>query len=400
METSSHPRTSIPMPTPATGGRDKAVIPIRPMSGAIAARLIAAPVLAKLPVAVPTVALRAPDPLDETRWHHHVIGGRPYRIAQPVTFTPYASAMPCSARCRFCSETLLETVAPRPASALRPGAGYFDQLRDALRQLAGVPMSYSLSGLETTDDPDWMCRMLDLLERHAEVSPVHNRVLYTNGAGLAHPAHGRALVDRFVDFGLDWVELSRHHPDASVNQSIMRFRPGVAVQYGERFSGMLEDLVARLPVKLVCIVQEGGISTAQDVMRYLAWAADLGVASVVFREFSQLDDGYRDNVTSRYIASTRVPMADLLGSCLDRPDFLDRFAFEQVTEGYYFWNVVGRHGSMRVTFEASDYARMHAQHGSGDVYKLVFHANGNLCADWNPERHVLFAAARQEARHG
>lgn len=43
---------------------------------------------------------------------------------------------------------------------------------------------------------------------------------------------------------------------------------------------------------------------------------------------------------------------------------------------------------------------MHAQHGSGDVYKLVFHANGNLCADWNPERHVLFATARQEAHHG
>jgi hypothetical protein len=92
-------------------------------------------------------------------------------------------------------------------------------------------------------------------------------------------------------------------------------------------------------------------------------------------------------------------MAGLLEQCLARQDFTDRFAPEQVTEGYYFWNLIGRYGDMRVTFEASDYGRMHRQHGSGDVYKLVFHANGKLCADWNPERHVLFTAGGQDVEH-
>lgn len=379
---------------------DCAIIPIQQLTEDIATRLVAAPILAKLARTVPTVAYRAPAPSDDSRWRWHTIGDRHYRIAQPVTFTPYASAMPCSARCRFCSEALIERESAKPSSAIRPGSGYFDQLREALRELTGLPLSYSLSGLETTDDPAWMSRMLDVLERHAAASPVHDRVLYTNGAGLAHPSTGRDLIDRLAVFGIDWIELSRHHPDADRNQSIMRFRPGVFVQHQDCFVAMLRLLARRFPVKLVCIVQQGGVAAAGDVLNYLAWARSLGVEAVVFREFSRLDGSYADNVTARYITSSRVPMADLLEQCLGRRELADLLEFEQVTEGYYFWNLVGRYQGMRVIFEASDYALMHRQHRSGNVYKLVFHANGNLCADWNQQRHVLFSAGRQETRHG
>ena len=373
---------------------DSAIIPIQPLSPDIAARLVAAPILAKLPGAVSTVAYRAPDPADDSRWRWHTIGERSYRIAQPVTFTPYASAMPCSARCRFCSEALIERAAARPSSAIRPGNGYFDNLRAALRQLIGLPISYSLSGLETTDDLEWIYPLLDVLEQHAEASLVHNRVLYTNGAGLARSSQGKDLLDRLAAFRLDWIELSRHHFCEDINQSIMRFRSGVDAQYQDRFVSMVRILADRIPVKLVCLVQNGGVATAGDVLCYLDWARSLGVEAVIFREFSKLDDDYVNNVTARYIASARIPMADLLEQCLSRRAFADLFEFEQVTEGYYFWNLIGRYQGMRVTFEASDYALMHRQHRSGNVYKLVFHANGNLCADWNPARHVLFSAGR------
>lgn len=379
---------------------ENSIIPIRPLTGDISAKLFAAPVLSALPKSVPTVAFRAPDPADEERWRWHTIGGRAYRIAQPVTFTPYASAQPCSARCRFCSETLVETGAARPSSGLRPGPDYFASLENALHELRGLPLSYSLSGLETTDDAGWMGAMLDVLARHAAVSPVLNRVLYSNGAGLAVPSQGEALLQRLAGFGLDWVELSRHHFDEAANQSIMRFRHGIEVQYQQSFEAMARGLVDSVNVKLVCIAQQGGVSQVDDIMRYLAWAHGLGIRSVIFREFSKLDDGYRDNVTARYIGAARVSMNALLAQCLAAPVFADDFAFEQVTEGYYFWNLRGRFRDMQVTFEASDYSQMHRQHDSGNVYKLVFHANGNLCGDWNPERHVLFAASRKEQANG
>mgnify|MGYP006911045087 CR=1 FL=1 len=116
--------------------------------------------------------------------------------------------------------------AGRAAATLRPRVDYFDALRGALAQLRGLPLSYSLSGLETTDDADWCQRMLDALDAAARDGvPVAERVLYSNGAGFAQ-AHGDALVDAFARFNLSWVELSRHHPDAARNQTIMRFRPG------------------------------------------------------------------------------------------------------------------------------------------------------------------------------
>ncbi|MFX7620792.1 hypothetical protein ABTJ52_20545, partial [Acinetobacter baumannii] len=90
---------------------------------------------------------REPDQDDARRWRRWEIGGRTVQIAQPVTFTPYASAQPCSARCRFCSETLDEG-GPH-AAALRPGPQYGAQLRQALAALRGLPLSWSLSGLET-----------------------------------------------------------------------------------------------------------------------------------------------------------------------------------------------------------------------------------------------------------
>jgi len=379
---------------------DLASIPILPLSAVRAERLAAGPVLARLPATVTRVARRAPDPDDAGRWRMHAIDARTHRIAQPVTFTPYASATPCSARCRFCSETLVETGAARPSSALRPQPGYFDALRRALHALRGLPLSYSLSGLETTDDPHWMMQMLDALDEHGMASPVHERVLYTNGAGFAVAAQRDPLLDRLAAFRLDRIELSRHDPREDANQAIMRFRPGVAVREQACFTAVARTLAARFPVQLVCIVQQGGVADAGAVLRYLDWARGLGVEGVIFREFSQLDDSYADNVTARYVGAARVPMADLLDACLQRPGFAGRFAIDHATDGYYFWNVVGHLDGMRVTFEASDYARMHRQHASGNVYKLVFHANGNLCADWNPQRNVLLAARLEDAAHG
>ncbi|KAF1045479.1 MAG: hypothetical protein GAK35_01350 [Herbaspirillum frisingense] len=311
---------------------------------------------------------------------------RPQLVAQPVTFTPYASSRPCSARCRFCSETLADGGAH--AAGLRPRADYFDRLRAALAALRGLPLSYSLSGLETTDDAAWMLAMLDALQEHAGRSPVENSVLYSNGAGFAGSVGGR-LIERLHGFGLDWIELSRHHFAAGANQAIMRFRDGQTIAAQACFEDTLAQLSRQLVVKLVCIVQQGGVADLASLKAYLDWAAQQGVGAVILREFSQLGPTYRDNVTARYIASARVAMDDLLAACLADPEFTAHSRLRHATSGYYFWNVVLDFRGMEITFEASDYTRMHHRHDSGRVYKLVFHANGNLCSGWDPRRNVL-----------
>lgn len=346
---------------------------------------------------VQTVVHREPQDAS-LHWREHKIGGTPRQVVQPVTFTPYAAVQPCSGRCRFCSENLREKQAGRHASLLRPSSNYFGQLQQALRELRGLPLSYSLSGLEMTDDRAWFLELLATLAKHASESPVEDRVLYSNASGLLRLENDPLLMRSLEDFGLNWIELSRHHYDESKNQQIMRFRPSSLAAGNTEFSKSIAVLRKVTDIKLICIVQAGGVESLIEMKRYLAWARSLGVKHVIFRELSRLDSRYRANATFRYISSARVSVAALMEAFLEQ-NKNSSIEFKQSTHGYYFNNLIIEDDGLRITFECSDYRILHEKHDSGRVFKLVFHANGNLCADWNPDRHVLFSANGEESHH-
>lgn len=351
------------------------------------------PLFERLRRRTPALLRRAPSRGDVRCWHPAIVDGRHYRFAQPLTFTPYAAARPCSARCRFCSETLRPVHGGTMAARLRPAADYFATLEQALAAVRGIPMSWSLSGLEASDDEAWFLQLLETLaaEEHRG-AVIDERVLYSNGAGLAR-ARGGELIDALRRFGLSWIELSRHHPDTARNQAIMRFRPGEPIADAGTFTGTARQVASALPLKLVCILQRSGVGDADGVMEYLRWAEGLGAGSVIFREFSRLDDGYRNTATRRYIEDGRVTMEGVLEACM-AASWWSSLVPLRVTEGYYFWNLVLRAPSgMEVVFETSDYGAMHGRHQTGDIYKLVFHANGNLCAGWEPDRDLVWRPA-------
>jgi hypothetical protein len=353
-------------------------------------RSASSPLFERLRRSVGAVALRTPLPDQEARWHTHTIAGIERRLALPITLTPYASVRPCSARCGFCSENLRKTDGGAPASLLRPATDYFDGLSRALQALRGVPLSWSLSGLETSDDADWMLRLLHTLTASERDGPlVEDRVLYTNGAGFAGP-QAEALRQALQTFGMSWVELSRHHCEGAVNQAIMRFRPEVAIGDQAVFERTARQLAGSVALRLVCILQRGGVAQPRDVAAYLSWAARCGADTVVFREFSRLDEGYRDNATARYLRTQRVSMDALLAACLDDPGVSRGWTLENLSEGYYFWNLRLRTASgLAVVFESADYGAMHERHASGNIYKLVYFADGQLCAGWEPGHDVL-----------
>ena len=371
-----------------------ATIPLLPVGQALAhpSTLHTSRVLDRLREVFHELALREPPPDDPARWHEHRLAGRTHRFARPLTLTPYASVRPCSARCRFCSENLRDDLATGPpAASLRPGPGYFAHLRAALAALDGVPLSYSLSGLESTDDPDWLLALLRTLGEAGPGPVVEGSVLYTNGAGLAHA--GAVLLPALAASRLFWIEWSRHHDHPAPNQRIMRFREGQAMAEQGVFERAVGEAARQLPVKMVCVVQRGGIETAADAGRYADWARSLGASAVIFREFSALPARYRPNATRRYVDDARVAIDDLLLACLDDPHFRRRHAPVALTGGYYFWNARWqRRDGFEVVFEKSDYGTLLEQEASGRVYKLVFHANGNLCAGWQPDRDILWSA--------
>jgi hypothetical protein len=336
------------------------------------------------------VLLREPAATDTSRWISHTIEGVTHRFAQPLTLTPYAAVRPCSARCRFCSETLRdERVTGRTAAALRPGSRYFAHLRTALALLEGLSLSYSLSGLESTDDPDWLLELLYTLQNLTAGPNIENSVMYSNGAGLVE--HTDILLPALASFGLSAIEWSRHHDAQETNQRIMRFRAGQRVAGQDAFQKAAEQVNSSIPVRMVCVVQRGGIATPDDVIRYIDWAHGLGVSTVIFREFSELPATYRHNPTRRYIDSARVSIEELLQGCMADRRFRERHHPQALTSGYYFWNARWlTTNQQEVVFEKSNYATMLEHESSGLVYKLVFHANAHLCAGWQPDQHVLW----------
>jgi hypothetical protein len=194
-----------------------------------------------------------------------------------------------------------------------------------------------------------------------------------------------------VQVGLTRVELSRHHECPDPNHRIMRFRAGVHVQRQQPFEQVMARLRGRLHVRLVCVVQRGGVDTLEGVRRYLDWACDLGVSDVVFRELSRLGDCYQPNPTFTKIEQTRVPIERLLQEVWpDATATAPGFSLIGGKQGYYYWNLRLRYrDAMDVTFETSDYAVMKRCHQSNETFKLVFHGNGALCGDWDPAKDVL-----------
>ena len=83
-------------------------------------------------------------------------------------------------------------------------------------------------------------------------------------------------------------------------------------------------------------------------------------------------------------------MSELLDSLFNDSKFKDSIDWTQSTKGYYFNNLVGLINGMKVIFECSDYSLMNLKHDSGRVYKLIFHANGNLNAGWSPDKNILY----------
>ena len=194
----------------------------------------------------------------------HELGGRKWAVALPVTFTPFASAQPCSARCVFCSETLWPRDSQRLAASLRPAPRYHEGLAQALAALRGLPLGLSLSGLESTDVPEWLLRVLDVLEAH-ERHPegrVEEKVLYSNAAGLSGETSGAVLLPRLARFGLTRVEISRPFHEASRNDGIMRFRPGQPIARQEVFEETVRTARRHVPVRLVCIAQRSGVAAS------------------------------------------------------------------------------------------------------------------------------------------
>lgn len=314
-----------------------------------------------------------------------------YKIRSGLTFTPYANPKRCNANCRFCSEKLRRKHQKNLTAynTIEDYDAYFEGLTRVFRDLSKVNnIGLSLSGLEATNEPNWLERLLDLIAENKDSPAFGKKVLYTNSSGLyTYPF----LVNKLIQCGFDALEISRCHYDDGINQNIMSINRDEPICHNEYYEVLIKTLTEKIAVKNSCILTQLGVSTLSEVEKYLQWKMNLGVNHVVFRELSRLNEEYVNTETKKWIDLNRVRIDSLLTAIMPNfEDILSGWDYQYSVVGYYYYNEHYRYkDKMHVVIEVSSYNELIHQSTSNIIHKLVFHSNGNLCGDWDPDNYVL-----------
>ncbi len=312
------------------------------------------------------------------------IAGKDYRLRTPLTFTPYANPAPCNAHCSFCSEQLQRKNQSHLSSqkVIKNFDRYFESLAKVLSDLKDVDnLGLSLSGLEATRNKEWLLRLIALLK--GDNTPRFNeKVLYTNSSGLFECTE---LIHEIKAAAFDRLEISRLHFDDVINNSVMRFNTDVEIQKNTLFEPLIQSLRKNITVRLSCLMTKETISSLPMIESYLNWVKSMGVTQVVFREMSQLDESYVSNSTKQWIDSNRVSLKNIL----HETDNSKKWHYQKSHYGYYYYNEHFLYDGIEVTLETSSYPELIKHNHESMIHKLVFHSNGNLCADWDPDNKVI-----------
>ena len=216
----------------------------------------------------------------------------------------------------------------------------------------------------------------------------NEKVLYTNATGLyTHPE----LLPLLKEAAFDRLEISRCHYSEEVNQKIMFINRNEPVYLNTHFERAVENALDYVDVKLSCILTKTGITSKKGIESYLDWAISLGVKEVVFRELSILNDHYKENNTKAWIDQNRVEIDPILASLSEELTTKNsHWEFSHCNTGYYYYNEHYNYkNKVEAIFETSSYNELIQRNELGVIQKLVFHSNGNLCGDWDPESVVI-----------
>jgi len=200
----------------------------------------------------------------------------PYAQLRPRTLSFLPIARGCQAACPFCfSEASVSADQPQKSSDLKSAERWMN-----LAASRGAERAVITGGGEPT-----LVRWEYLLQLIAACSlRFAKTVLITNGVRLASatPSRIAASLRDLSNAGLTTLAVSRHHHTEPVNAGLMRLETRTPALLETYVS--LRDTLSNLRLRMICVLQRGGIETLEDIESYVAWAMSFGVEEVCFKE--------------------------------------------------------------------------------------------------------------------
>ncbi|MER7050116.1 radical SAM protein [Streptomyces jumonjinensis] len=234
----------------------------------------------------------------------HGSAQRPYADTRPRTVSVLPVAVACQARCAFCFSSASISADQAPAPVPWDAIDYWLERARA----AGAERAVITGGGEPTLIP--ADQQLRLVSACSAIFP--KVVLITNGHRLAKQGHADRAghLAALSEAGLSVLAVSRHHHDDDASERLMMLRTPVSSvidtwrEDRDRWPG--------LRMRLICVLQRGGVATAADVADYLSWAADCGVEEVCFKELyvsTSTESLYFDRAANVWSRERQVPLS-------------------------------------------------------------------------------------------
>ncbi|BFV55857.1 hypothetical protein KCMC57_up09610 [Kitasatospora sp. CMC57] len=229
---------------------------------------------------------------------------RRYADLRPRTVSVLPVASACQARCSFCFSAASISSDQAPARVPWDAVGHWLERARA----AGAERAVITGGGEPTLIPfDQQLRLV------AACSAAFSKVvLITNAHTLAKggPADRAGRLADLSDAGLTVLAVSRHHQDEAVSERLMMLHTPVSsvvdTWRAER------DRWPGLRMRLICVLQHGGVADVTGVADYLSWATALGVEEVCFKELyvsTSTESLYFDRAANLWSRERQVPLS-------------------------------------------------------------------------------------------
>jgi len=227
-----------------------------------------------------------------------------YDELMPRTLSVLPVARACQAACRFCFSESSASLEQVPHTL---DLGHVDAL--CVRAKKEGAERFVITG---GGEPGLIKHreMLELISiGHSHFGKV---VLITNGVHLARldpDARAQRLRD-YAEAGLSVLSLSRHHHDVARNADIM----GLDTKTEAILTSFVADEQAlkSIRLRLICVLQKGGVEDAASLLSYVDWASAQGVKELCFKELyvsTTTESVYHANPENQWSRDNQVPLS-------------------------------------------------------------------------------------------
>jgi len=290
----------------------------------------------------------------------------------------------CNADCKFCVAQLRFENRGQAFKKFKIQSDdeYYERIRNILKELRPLNPSISITGGEPTKSK----RLPEILKIINEFG-YRKRTLTTNGSGLFDKIDNKTILQHIIDNEFSHLNISKAHYDENINKDIMRYENGYCSNEDlERIATI--SLANNLRPRMSCLLLKDGISTLEEMIKYMDFYQNLGIDNIIFRELMDFD---KDKMINEEKVNYNIDNKIKLNDIWKNVDKDTRFTPIRNLIGYYYYVEVYKYRNIDMVSESANLVKLYDEKEKFKdiVYEMVLHPNGNLNGSWVDNEDIL-----------